>query len=212
MGRRIAAASIVLAVVAAGCALTVESESGVAVAPATTSAVTTSPVTTSQDSSPITTSPVTTSQDPSPVTTSPVTTSPPTTTPAELDLPAQLEGWDTTTIRIGDRSLVVVIADTLEKRRQGLMLVSDLRDLDGMLFVFETPRAGTFWMKDTLIPLDIAWFDESGSLVGATTMIPCVTDACERYGPGVDYLYAVETAEGGLDFVTDTTKLSTNLL
>ncbi len=66
-------------------------------------------------------------------------------------------------------------------------------------------------MKNVPVPLDIAWFDESGTFVGGTVMTPCVEEPCGTYGPGVDYLYAVEAAEGYLGFVTPAMKLRTDL-
>ena len=180
-----AAAALVL--VAAACGVTGEIDTGPA--PAPTSPVTTSPVTTSADTSPVTTSPVTTS-------------------PVELDLPAPLEGWATTTVTIDGRELVVAIADDGDKRPQGLMFVTEMRDLDGMLFVWTEEREGTFWMENTLIPLDIAWFDGTGAYVGGTTMTPCVEDTCERYSPGVPYQFAVETPAGDLAFVDASSRLA----
>ena len=54
------------------------------------------------------------------------------------------------------------------------MDVSDLRDLDGMLFEFEQDTTVGFWMKGTLLTLDIAFFDTGGGLVDHFTMEPCV--------------------------------------
>jgi uncharacterized membrane protein (UPF0127 family) len=180
--------------------------------PATTSPVTTSPVTTSgtlspDTTSPVTTSPVTTSGTLSPDTTSPVTTSPVTTSPVDVELPAALRGRDTLTVTIGERNLLVAVSDDAAERAQGLMFVSDLEDLDGMLFVWDTDHRGDFWMKDTLIPLDIVWFDAAGTLVGEAEMEPCQAEPCARYDPGVPYRYAVETPAGALDFVTPATQL-----
>jgi uncharacterized membrane protein (UPF0127 family) len=56
--------------------------------------------------------------------------------------------------------LDVEIADTPEERAAGLMGREDLGALDGMAFVWPEPTSGGFWMKDTLIPLSIAFWDE----------------------------------------------------
>ncbi len=152
----------------------------------------------------VTTPPATTSPVPTAApTTSPVTTSPATTTPATTTSPSppQLAGLERTTITIGDVELFVAVADTRETRGRGLMWVEDLGDLGGMLFVFESERPGSFWMKDTLIDLDIAWFDDAGVLVGSTTMVPCVAEPCPSYSPGVPFRYAVEAPAGALSFV-----------
>lgn len=76
------------------------------------------------------------------------------------------------------------------------MGVLDFGDLDGMIFVWETESRGGFWMKDTLVPLDIAFFDRNGLRVSSFTMVPCDTDRCPSYQPGVLYLYAVERPAG----------------
>ena len=157
--------------------------------------------TTTADESTVTTSPVTTS----PVTTSPVTTSPVTTTP--LVIPEPLSGFSTTTIVVGDTELTVAVAATAEERRQGLMNVTDLGSLDGMLFAFDAETAGSFWMLDTPLALDIAFFDDEGSYVDHLTMEPCPEEPCERYAAGSAYLYAVEVPAGGFAALTGSEQL-----
>jgi uncharacterized membrane protein (UPF0127 family) len=76
------------------------------------------------------------------------------------------------------------------------MFVEDLGDLDGMLFVFEAERTGAFWMKKTLIPLDIGFFGDSGGLVGVLRMVPCEAYPCRRYDIGAPYRYALEVPAG----------------
>ena len=99
-------------------------------------------------------------------------------------------------ITVDGRSWRVALADSSELRGQGLMFVEDLGDLDGMLFVFEAERTGAFWMKNTLIPLDIGFFDDSGDLVGVLRMVPCEADPCRRYDVGTSYRYALEVPAG----------------
>ncbi len=163
----------------------------------TTVPVTTSPVTTS----PVTTSPVTTS----PVTTSPVTTSPEAAattsqslTISEPVIPGQLAGFALDTVRLDGAPLLVAIADTSELRRQGLMNVVDLGGLDGMLFVFEQETTGGFWMKDTVLPLDIAFFTAEGEFVDGFAMEPCTTAECPTYRPSGAYRYALELPQGNM--------------
>ena len=117
--------------------------------------------------------------------------------------PAGLPGFSTATIGVGGDAWRVAVADTPALRRQGLMGVTDLGGLDGMLFVFESDTTGRFWMKDTLIPLDIAFFTVDGALVGdVIAMTPCGdADPCPTYGPGAPYRFAVETEAGGFDGV-----------
>ena len=76
------------------------------------------------------------------------------------------------------------------------MFVDDLLDLDGMLFVFEQDESGGFWMKDTLLPLDIAFFDSDGSIVDEFAMEPCTSSPCPSYSPAGEYRYALEMLAG----------------
>ncbi len=87
------------------------------------------------------------------------------------------------------------------------MFVEVLGDLDGMLFVFEEDRAGGFWMKNTLIPLDIAFFDGGGELVEVMSMVPCEEDPCPTYTPSAIYRYALEAPLGDLGGIPSSARL-----
>ena len=63
---------------------------------------------------------------------------------------------------------------------------------DGMLFVFGQDTTGAFWMKNTLVPLTIVFFDRDGKRVRKLSMTPCVTDSCRVYSPGRRYRFALE--------------------
>lgn len=71
--------------------------------------------------------------------------------------------------------------------------------VDGMLFVFETPRTATFGMRDTPMALDIWWFDQDGRLIGSAEMNPCPTGACTNHRSPPDVKWALETPAGTTD-------------
>ena len=112
-----------------------------------------------------------------------------------------LAGFATIDVVVGGETWAVAVADTPDLRAQGLMGVTDLGGLQGMLFLWEADTAGGFWMKDTLIPLDIAFFDADGSLVDLLSMEPCEADPCPTYRPSGPYRAALEVPAGGFDGV-----------
>ena len=99
----------------------------------------------------------------------------------------------------GTVSLVVQVADTPAERQTGLMGRESLSPYDGMAFVWEEPLVTTFWMKDTLIPLSIAFWDADGRIISILDMDPCTEDPCPSYGPGEPFVGAVEVALGTYD-------------
>ncbi|MBD0290293.1 MAG: DUF192 domain-containing protein [Thermoleophilia bacterium] len=66
----------------------------------------------------------------------------------------------------------------------------------GMLFVWDSDTSGGFWMKDTLIPLSIAFYDARGRILRVLDMVPCRADPCPVYDPGVAYRGALEVNRG----------------
>jgi uncharacterized membrane protein (UPF0127 family) len=83
-------------------------------------------------------------------------------------------------------------------REQGLMFRDQMADDHGMIFIF--PKAGLypFWMKNTLIPLDMIWIGAEGKVVDVEASVPpCKADPCPSFGPGkTESLYVLETAAG----------------
>ena len=89
------------------------------------------------------------------------------------------------------------LAATEAEREHGLMQRTFLGATDGMLFVFDAPGLHAFWMKDTLIPLDMLWLDASGKVVSiAESVPPCKTPECPTYPPKAAASYVLEVNAG----------------
>jgi uncharacterized protein len=93
----------------------------------------------------------------------------------------------------------VEVAATDEERARGLMNRESLDEDSGMMFLFFEPTTSGFWMKDTLIPLSIAFFDHNGKILEILDMEPCKKDPCKIYDPGVKYSGALEVNQGAFD-------------
>ena len=99
----------------------------------------------------------------------------------------------------GDVRVEVEIADELEERQTGLMGRESLEADAGMAFVWSEEFRGSFWMKDTLIPLSIAFWDDRSRIVAILDMEPCEADPCPSYDPEVRFLGALEVNAGFFD-------------
>lgn len=99
----------------------------------------------------------------------------------------------------GEGSTCAAVADTPAARAQGLMGVEDWQGFGAMLFVFEETVDGGFTMRDTPMPLSIAWFDSEGDLVSTADMEPCLDQVdCPSYRADGPYQFAVEVEQGHL--------------
>lgn len=91
----------------------------------------------------------------------------------------------------------VELATTPATRARGLMQRTQLAADHGMLFVFSRQMPQTFWMKDTLIPLDILYFDKNHKLVSMQLDVPpCKAAPCPTYPSNQPALYVLELAGG----------------
>lgn len=95
------------------------------------------------------------------------------------------------------------LADDEASQEQGLMGVSDpeLGGRAGMVFSFPSDTEVAFWMKDTPLPLSIAWFNADGGFVSSADMQPCPagTRTCPTYSARGPYRTAIEVPLGGLE-------------
>lgn len=102
----------------------------------------------------------------------------------------ELRGERTTEI------LAVKLADDEDLQAHGLMEVEVLPEGTGMLFVFDQDRVGGFWMRDTLVALDIAFVAADGEILDVMAMDPCTSEPCAVHDPGVPYRSALEVPQG----------------
>jgi uncharacterized membrane protein (UPF0127 family) len=90
----------------------------------------------------------------------------------------------------------IIVAESDEAQGVGLMHRESFPEDCGMVFLFFEERSGGFWMKNTLIPLSIAFFDAEGEILSILDMEPCEADPCDVYDPGVPYSGALEVNQG----------------
>jgi uncharacterized membrane protein (UPF0127 family) len=99
----------------------------------------------------------------------------------------------TATIRIGGVEVTAEIADNQDLRAQGLMNRDSLATNHGMLFVYGTAEVRSFWMRNTRIPLDIAFIDANGVIINILKMEPQSDENYYSQGP---MMYALEMNVG----------------
>ena len=93
--------------------------------------------------------------------------------------------------------VTVEIAADDDTRTQGLMFRDHLADDRGMIFLFPQKGEYPFWMKNTLIPLDMIWIDEARRIAHVGHDIPpCKADPCPSYPPNAQAKYVLEVAAG----------------
>ena len=108
-----------------------------------------------------------------------------------------LEKESSNSVCVGETCFEVEIVDSLETRARGLMFRESLDENKGMWFVFEESKVYPFWMKNTLIPLDIIWVDKNLEVAYIQkNALPCEANPCEIYNPEKEALYVLEISGG----------------
>ena len=126
---------------------------------------------------------------------------------AIVDASTASQSLDSTLIPIttpGGQTIFAELADTAEKRGQGLMFRDSLAKDHGMLFAFTEPQQWTFWMKNTRISLDIIWMDEKKRIVHIEHDVPTcprIDDGCPQYQSNDGAMYVLELAAGMADLL-----------
>lgn len=102
-------------------------------------------------------------------------------------------GW----VQLGSERFTVELARTPEMQAQGLMYRAELASGRGMLFIYPNARPVAFWMKNTLLHLDILFFDAALHLVtGYQNVPPCETELCPQYPSTQPARYVLELPAG----------------
>jgi len=116
--------------------------------------------------------------------------------------PDELDAWGTVEMTMGNQKFHLWTADDPGKQEQGLMHVTAERMAPmsdgtkrGMIFIFDHERILSFWMKNTIIPLDIAYLDSNGVVVSIYTMTPLDTRH-NQYVSARPARYAIEVNAG----------------
>lgn len=106
-------------------------------------------------------------------------------------LGAQTLPWHT--LQIAGQTLVVEVADTPAAKARGLMFRTHLPEQQGMLFIWPYPQPVAMWMKNTPLPLSVAFLDETGTILNLADMEPHSLDVHPSAGPA---RYALEVGQG----------------
>jgi uncharacterized membrane protein (UPF0127 family) len=91
------------------------------------------------------------------------------------------------------------VARTPEAWARGLMGRASLPEDGGMVFLFDGQTRASFWMKDTLIPLSILFWQGDGQIIDILEMSPCRADPCPDYRASAPYVGAIEMNRGAFE-------------
>jgi len=108
-------------------------------------------------------------------------------------------------VQVGDQRMTLLIAGD-----EGMRGLTGFAGADGMLFDFDQdvdPGSVVFVMDGVAFPLEIAWFSESGALVGTASMATCAKEPCPTYTADAPYRWAIEAPPGAFAALRPTDRL-----
>lgn len=89
----------------------------------------------------------------------------------------QVSRFRTTTLNAGMHVIQAEVALSEAERQQGLMFREKMANNEGMIFIFPRPTGVCMWMKNTLLPLSVAFIDDNGTIVNIEDMKPQTTES-----------------------------------
>lgn len=113
----------------------------------------------------------------------------------------KLSEYDKLAVTVNGYNISAFIADTSEKRINGLSGVGNMSQDQAMLFILDSPSKQGFWMKEMNFPIDIIWIDNNDTVIHIEKKLePCLsTFLCPVYSPPNDAKYVLETTAGFAD-------------
>jgi len=104
-------------------------------------------------------------------------------------------GDDIVEVKIGDHVVYAEVADSSSEKVRGLMYRSHLNETEGMLFIYDSERNISFWMKNMEIPINMIWLDSNLSVVHIEESVPpCEDDDCPSYAAPSKAMYILEVS------------------
>lgn len=91
-----------------------------------------------------------------------------------------------------DKMYQLEIADSVKRKKQGLMFRKNLSQNAGLLFIYSGPGNYRIWMKNTLIPLTVIWLDEQATIIDKKILQPCRSVNCPDYGVSTPSMFILE--------------------
>lgn len=111
-----------------------------------------------------------------------------------------MQAYKQKNVCINNNCFVSEVAKTNAERGQGLMYRIALDNDKGMLFIFDKEGIYSFWMKNTLIHLDMIWIDKNNNIVFIKENAqPCLKEVCEVITPNEKALYVLEVNSGNVE-------------